>query len=228
MTFEWIINPGSGWEYVDTFNQFSEDLQILFTQAGEYDVSLVVSNECGSEIWDTTLVIADAPEVILDPIPDFCEEATLDFDAGNVNFIANFGTFSSIDWSFPGATPSSSTDTYPTGIYYNSAGDYTVSVTATNECGSFTTSQSFSIQDPVAISIDDDIEVCEDASSFTVNATPPGGTWSGDGVNSSGVFNPSSSNVGDNTLTYTYVDGPCTVEADHGSYGISLTIDRCR
>ncbi len=213
LTYEWIINPGSGWEFVDTFNYTTEDLEILITEAGEYEVSLIVSNQCGAQTWDTLLVIAAEPEVILDPIPDFCEEATLDFSASNVNLISNYGTFSSIEWSFPGAVPSSSTDTYPTGIYYSSPGDYTVTVSATNQCGEFTAEQTFTIQAPSVVTIDDDIEVCEDAANFTVNASPPGGTWSGDGVNSSGVFNPSSNNIGDNTLTYTLTDGACTMEA---------------
>lgn len=213
LSYNWSVNPPNGWEFVDPYGFDTEDIQILITEAGEYEVILTVSNHCGSEIWDTLLVIADDPEIILDPIPDFCEEATLDFSASNVNFQANFGTFSSIEWDFPGATPSSSTDTYPTGIYYDSPGDYTVSVTATNQCGSFTTSQSFTIQAPGVVSIDDDVEVCVDAENFTVNANPPGGTWSGDGVNSSGVFNPSQNNIGTNLLTYTVGEGACTMVA---------------
>ncbi|MEX0811999.1 MAG: hypothetical protein WD048_07260, partial [Chitinophagales bacterium] len=38
-------------------------------------------------------------------------------------------------WSFPGATPSSSTDQNPTGICYNSTGDYDVSLTVTYPSG---------------------------------------------------------------------------------------------
>src|SRR5690606_40830455 len=39
------------------------------------------------------------------------------------------------------------------------------------------------------------------------------GTWSGDGVNSSGVFNPSQNNIGTNLLTYTVGEGACTMVA---------------
>lgn len=213
LNYEWVISPATGWEFVNPYGYNTEDIQILITQAGEYAVSMIVSNLCGSQTWDTLLVIAAEPEVILQPIPDFCEEATLDFSASNVNFIANFGTFSSIEWDFSGAVPSSSTDMYPTGIYYGTPGNYTVSVTATNQCGTFTTSQSFMVQQPGVITIDDDVEVCVDAASFNVNASPAGGTWSGDGVNSSGLFNPADNNIGTNVLTYTFVDGACILEA---------------
>ncbi len=209
LSWTWSISPGSGWSFVDTFDFNSEDLEVLFTEEGEYTITLAATNFCGTETWDTTILIATIPEVSLDPLPTFCETATLDFSAANVNVQANYGTLSSVTWDFPGGTPSSSTDTYPTGIFYDSPGTYTVSVTVTNQCGSATTSQDFTIQEAGTVSVDPDVEVCEDADPFTVSGTPAGGTWSGPGVDPSGEFTPSDQVLGDNIITYTYQDGSC-------------------
>jgi hypothetical protein len=54
--------------------------------------------------------------------------------------------------------------------------------------------------------------LCADASSITLTGSPAGGTWSGNGVSSAGVFTPGSSLIGDNLLTYT-VSGACAGSA---------------
>jgi hypothetical protein len=48
--------------------------------------------------------------------------------------------------------------------------------------------------------------VCESATTFTLNATPVGGTFAGIGVENASDFNPSIA-VGANTITYQYIDG---------------------
>jgi len=49
--------------------------------------------------------------------------------------------------------------------------------------------------------------ICTGASAVTLTANNAGGTWSGTGVNASGVFTPS--NVGTQTITYTPAAGQC-------------------
>lgn len=63
-----------------------------------------------------------------------CENANVTFDA---TASTNVGTYS---WSFPGGTPSSSTLATPA-VAYASAGTYTVTLTASNTCGSNTSYQ---------------------------------------------------------------------------------------
>ena len=48
--------------------------------------------------------------------------------------------------------------------------------------------------------------VCESASTFTLNATPAGGTFAGTGVENATNFNPSIA-VGANAITYQFIDG---------------------
>jgi len=56
--------------------------------------------------------------------------------------------------------------------------------------------------------------VCADASALTLTGfSPAGGTWSGNGVSTTGVFTPSASLVGVQTLTYTVTQNGCTASA---------------
>jgi PKD repeat protein len=63
------------------------------------------------------------------------------------------GPFSSIEWTFTGATPSSSTDENPTNICYPNSGTFTVSLTVTNANGSNTSTQNsfVTISNPIPI-----------------------------------------------------------------------------
>ncbi|MEO1623927.1 MAG: hypothetical protein AAFV25_02125, partial [Bacteroidota bacterium] len=211
LSYTWNISPNTGWLYANGTNDTTSNLDVIFTDAGSYNVSLTAFNQCSADTWDTTLVIAGDPAIILDPIPDVCESTVLNFNAGNVLFHANGGTFQSFIWSFPGATPSTSTDQYPTGITYDSPGNYTVMVTVANECGSYTTSTDFYIQQPGNLIIDPDMEVCRDSTPFQLNANLLGGLWSGNGVSGSGLFNPSTAQIGVNQIIYTYQDSLCTL-----------------
>jgi len=51
---------------------------------------------------------------------------------------------------------------------------------------------------------------CANSPAVTLQATPAGGTWSGPGVSSGGVFNPATAGAGQHTITYTVGSGSCT------------------
>jgi PKD repeat protein len=55
-----------------------------------------------------------------------------------VDFINNSISATSYAWQFPGGNPSSSTDANPTGICYNTPGNYSVTLTATGPAGTDT------------------------------------------------------------------------------------------
>jgi serine protease len=69
------------------------------------------------------------------------------FCAGTcINFTDNStGSPTSWSWSFPGGTPSSSTQQNPTNICYNTGGTYTASLTVTNQAGSSTSTQTITV-----------------------------------------------------------------------------------
>lgn len=61
--------------------------------------------------------------------------------------------------------------------------------------------------------------VCSNGSPISLSGTPSGGTWSGTGVNATGVFTPSSALVGNRILTYS-ISGTCS-----GSSQVSITVN---
>ena len=73
------------------------------------------------------------------PQPDFAASRTTFLEGSSVDFY-NYTVNNpvSYSWSFPGATPSSSTVAEPTEITYNTAGTYDVTLTATNANGTNT------------------------------------------------------------------------------------------
>jgi len=209
VNYSWVINPPTGWSFVDTTNLNTEHLNVSFDQAGSYTVFLTTSNFCSSDTWDTTLLIAGDPIVNLLPPADSCQTATLNFDASNVFYNANGGTLNDFSWSFPGATPSTSSDQYPGNIHYSSPGTYTITLTTSNQCGSSTTSTTLVVQQPGDLTISNDTTVCAFSPPFQLASNFSGGNWSGNGVSSGGLFTPDASNIGVNSIYYRITDGGC-------------------
>ena len=73
------------------------------------------------------------------PIPDFFAQKNVVCSGATVKFVdASIGTNpDGYQWSFPGGTPSTSTERYPQ-VVYNQEGVYSVSLTTTNNAGSET------------------------------------------------------------------------------------------
>ena len=102
-------------------------------------------------------------------------------------------------WSGPQVSASGLVDTDADGVY-----------TLTYSNGSATCL----LQDQVTVTINalpdvdagDAIAVCLDGGMQVLSATPAGGTWSGDGVDAAGNFDPLAAMPGGNAVTYGYTD----------------------
>jgi large repetitive protein len=76
-------------------------------------------------------------------------------------------------------------------------------------CASVSASQSVIVSAPPVVNAGPDQTLCLNSPAITLNGTPQGGTWTGNGVNSTGNFNPTT--IGTFNLTYTYDDlNECT------------------
>lgn len=109
---------------------------IQYNTAGIYTVSLTASNGTGSDTETKVnyITVGDPP-----PVANFTANVTNIPVGGSVNFTdLTAGNPTSWSWTFNGGTPASSTVQNPSGIVYNTAGVYTVSLTATNIGGSDT------------------------------------------------------------------------------------------
>ncbi|MDW8159386.1 MAG: fibronectin type III domain-containing protein [Bacteroidia bacterium] len=83
---------------------------------------------------------------------------------------------------------------------------------------SFSTTATVTVsQAPVASIIGAASNLCLNSSAITLVGNPSGGTFSGPGVNATGVFTPSNAGIGTHTITYSGVQGGC-------SYSTTVTI----
>ncbi len=88
-------------------------------------------------------------------------------------------------------------------------GDFVIRYTYTNAAGCTNFDEmTMTVTEAIVANAGDDREVCLNAGSFALQATPAGGLWSGSElVSKDGTFTPSK--IGSYTLTYTYYTGTC-------------------
>jgi PKD repeat protein len=101
---------------------------LIISQTGAY--SVVVSNSNGCKAADTLTVNPFVGFVATDPL--ICEKFCISFTDQSTNNPISW------QWSFPGASPSSSTDQNPANICYNTTGLYDVTLITTNASGNDT------------------------------------------------------------------------------------------
>jgi len=153
----WNFAPGSSATSVSpTFN---------FSQSGVYRLVLTVSNDCGTSSATATVTVGEAPlGLAIDPIEDACDAL----------FLAPTGQASACN--APGLTLGWQLDGVPfpnpPGINMNVIGPHTVTLTATNACGTASVSTGFTIHPlPPAPVVTYNGPVCErDTLVFTVNS----------------------------------------------------------
>jgi len=122
--------------------------QVIYSAPGQYDVTLVVSNQWGSNtLTKTDYITTGYPPVV-------------DFSANNTNIIEG-QTVSFTDqtqyapttwaWEFEGGTPATSANQNPQ-VVFNTPGTFSVTLTATNQFGEGTlTKTAYIVVNPVGI-----------------------------------------------------------------------------
>ncbi len=114
------------WKFGDGKTSTEEEPTYVYSKDGTYNVELCATNSCGV-ICKTTKVIVVTPLV-----SDFKAER----ESGCVNHVVKFRNLSSsnasaFNWSFPGGTPSSSTEKEPI-VSYSIKGKYEVILKVSN------------------------------------------------------------------------------------------------
>jgi len=198
-TWDWDFGDGSA-------HSTGQNPTHKYTDPGNYTVTLTVSGPCGSDTEQKTDYIDVGPTLIADfsanPTSG-CAPLTVDFTDQST------GEIDTWDWDFgDGSAHSSAQNPSHT---YNSAGDYTVSLTITGSCGSDTETKTNYIEVEETPGADFVGEPTSGDAPLTVNFTdqstnhPTSWSWDfGDG-GSSTAQNPS----------HQY--------ADPGTYTVSLT-----
>ncbi|MFK8006955.1 MAG: PKD domain-containing protein [Saprospiraceae bacterium] len=126
-SFTWLFGDGN------TSNE--ENPVHDYGTGGTYEVSLIVTNNCGVMTSVQTIVIETQPVAGFDANPTSgCSPLEVQFnDQSSSNVTAWL-------WNFPGGTPSTSMEQNPL-VTYNSPGVYSVDLTVTNASGSDMISQ---------------------------------------------------------------------------------------
>lgn len=200
-TYEWSVSPSEG----VTFNPNNTAFEPTITFANPdtpdtFYITLTMSPPSGisdcSATATQTITVLPMPTVSIEPIADACESLTITpnitFSNADLVMIAD-----GINSPYP---PPAIAVTY-------GPGDYTISVTATNDCVTITESETFTVSTmPDAVVAGPDFSVCQNLLPYTLTGSPAGGTWSGIGI-SGNSFIPSS--VGTDTLVYTVGTGAC-------------------
>jgi|GEM_PF-4413833 len=177
-----LINDTTSWCFTDTTTMTlnSGEIGVLFKQPGQYVFTLIADNACGEHIQIDTITIIDEPNVSLDPILNTC---VLPFIFTPTAILSN--DVETVLWEFPGGSSATSTDINPGEITYTQAGEYTVTVTVTNDCGTDTSTETFTI-----LESNDSLpseEFCKDQLPIYLDSIAEG-TWSGAGINND-IFN---------------------------------------
>ena len=178
LSYSWDVTYSAGncgtspaYSYTGGSNSSSTNPTFLFTNPGTYTIKLGVTNLCGTYYNTQNIVVKQPPTVSINNIPDVCEPATI---SPNAN-VASCSPLNALTyaWSFPGGTPSFSTNANPTNISYSTSGTYTVLLNVTNECGvSVTDSKTFIVRKaPKITNTPLSQTVCSGLSTTQVNLT---------------------------------------------------------
>lgn len=119
------------WAFGDGEMSTEEHPSHTYDEDGVYTVTLTATNTCGSSIFEQTLSIVTAPTASFTVQNSGCAPFSVTFNNTSSSNATDFS------WDFPGGDPSSSNEENPT-VVWNTAGVYTVTLTASNSAGSST------------------------------------------------------------------------------------------
>ena len=181
---------------------------IRFNNEGEYSVVLQLTNMCG--VFKSSVesfVVGRKPKLSINAPNNICFGETIkpsasSQDCGN--------TISSYNWTFSNATPASSNALNAPTINYSSAGTKTISLEATNTCGTTKETKSIDVLNPPNVNAGLDQKMCTGdtikiGSTTIANLTY---NWSPTiGLSSSSISNPTLtlSNNTNAAIIYKYI-----------------------
>ena len=219
----WSISPAdtSLWEFTDTtMSIFSDEIEILFKQAGLYTLELTASNVCGTDTQTEEIRIYEQPLINLIAPPIACDSAIIDLDALSYTALGDLNQFT---WTFEnGSLPGAQQEDFGTVVFQEPG---TVTLEASGPCASLTESVPVTVASTEPISLaGNPVSLCQNAGPVQLQADPPPpeGQWSGPGgaVTAEGLLDPATLAPG--TYTFEYHTGGNGCE---NASAISLTIE---
>ena len=187
--YNWVVSyaPSAGcaanasnFNYLNGTNNTSENPQYSFINPGVYTISLQTTSPggtCISSIVNRVVTVRDKPVVSINTLPPLCENQTAAPTAATSCFINAATTYL---WSFNGASINSSTNAIPGTLTYTTAGNYTLALQVTNECGITNAAQTIAVYPQPDFVAPNNIGLCAGSPTPNYNfvSTPSGGIFS--------------------------------------------------
>ncbi len=209
--FNWVFPDEAGVIFLDTFNAQSPEPRVEFVNPGTYTVQLQANSACGTSEWEATIEVLGPPEVNLFPVPPVCDSATLAL----VDYLEYSGDIEEFQWTIVGPEAIDLPNAPDPVVDFTLPGSYSITLEATSTfCPGAMDSTVLLIQVPEDLSLENPVDgpLCEGSEALSLAATPVGGSWSGPGIDSTGLFSPGAAGVGTHLLHYTYDSGACILE----------------
>lgn len=234
-TYLWTVayadgncGTASDYTYTNGTSSASANPSFIFASGGTYTLTLTTTNSCGSSSTSQIITVKQPPTAAINPIADVCGPFALNPTA-TINSCAPASEVLTYDWSFPGGLPATSNAAVPGTITYNVPGDYTISLTVSNDCGaSVVATETFKVKAvPVITNTDLAQTICSGSQTTAINLTTdvPGTTFSWTATATAGIsgFIPSgSTSIIPVQTIVTNNPAPGTV-----TYSITPSLDGC-
>lgn len=226
-TYQWSISPATYTLAAGSSLTTATPPTINFTAAGTYTIKLTITpTTCNPSTATQTIVVDTPPTVALAATSNFCGAAqTLTFDntAGSPTQVTYSGSATTPTYLWTVTPPAGGSYTFTGGtgpssqypqIQFNGAGNYSVSVVATNSCGpSATQTQTINLQQAPIVSAGVAQAICQGTNAnlaATITGTynslhwssPTAGTF-GNAANLTTTYTPSAADIANGSVTLT-------------------------
>lgn len=157
------------WSFTNGTNENSLNPSFSFETPGVYTLSLTATNSCGDFTISEDIIVKQPPTAAINPIDDACGAVDVN-PTVVVDTCAPSSETITYNWSFPGGTPATSNALNPGTISYTTVGNYTITFSVTNSCGTTTVTEDFSINEiPTMTNTDLSQTICSGAETAEIN-----------------------------------------------------------
>jgi gliding motility-associated-like protein len=205
----WFVEPATGW-YILQGNENSREPVIRFEKNGEYTIRYDVKTDCGIRSFTNVqkVIVKSKPEVMIEALTKTCIPTNITPKGVVIN---DGGLPLTYRWTVTGSSIGGSSDLILGSILYDKAGTFPLTFQAKNSCGVSEYSQNVLLVDKLDVQFAFAPDtLCSAMSPVQLKALPEGGTWTGTGISTTGLFDPSLVTEGEYKIKYAISAGVCS------------------